>query len=306
MAIHQKTDFLYLVDLDQNLPGFRNFISCWIYKKNKQTLLIDPGPTSSIPVLEKALNELAVSRIDYILLTHIHIDHAGGTGLLLANYPEAKVLCHPKGIPHMINPDKLWTGSLKVLGKIAETYKKIIPVPQENIFFKNSINDAVKIEVIETPGHAMHHLNYLIGDYLFAGEVAGVHYPLEQGFYLRIATPPRFIYEIYRDSLYKAASLKSRAICFGHYGMLTNTKQVFDAAKEQLELWTRTTYRHYQKSTLVKAEHVFEEILATDLYLKAYEKLDPDIQDREKYFAINSINGMMEYLGRSKSTNHNQ
>ena len=112
MAIHKKSKNLFLIDLDQKLPGFRKFISSWLYTKDHKNIIIDPGPTSTIPVLEKALADLNIHKVDYILLTHIHIDHAGGTGLLLSKFPDSKVLCHPMGIPHMINPEKLWQGSL--------------------------------------------------------------------------------------------------------------------------------------------------------------------------------------------------
>jgi glyoxylase-like metal-dependent hydrolase (beta-lactamase superfamily II) len=306
MAVHKKTELLYLVDLDQELPGFRKFISCWIYKKSEYTLIIDPGPTSTIPVLEKALKELEIKKIDYILLTHIHIDHAGGTGLLLSKYPEAKVLCHTKGIAHMINPEKLWLGSLKVLGKIAESYKPVVAIPQDRIFFKNIVPDPIKIEVIETPGHALHHLNFLIDGYLFAGEVAGVNYPFRDQFYLRIATPPRFIYEVYKESLLKAAMLDSQAICFGHYDLSNNVKEVFNAAKDQLELWMETTRQSLQKNNSVIAEDIFEKIIESDPSTRAYKNLENDIQIREKYFALNSIKGMLEYIRHSKNTNHNQ
>ena len=149
---------LSCIDLDEpRLQGFTRFISSWLWQSEGLNFLVDPGPLSTIPHLLGELQKKGVARLDYILLTHIHIDHAGGTGELLRRYPEARVVCHPKGIRHMVNPEKLWQGSLKVLGHVAEVYGEIIAVPEENIFFADEVADG-RIKVYLTPGHAQHHL----------------------------------------------------------------------------------------------------------------------------------------------------
>lgn len=298
MSIYQKTDNLFLIDLDQQLEGFHKFISCWIYTKNDIIIIIDPGPASTIPVLVKALQKLHIHTIDYILLTHIHIDHAGGAGALLPKYPAARVICHPKAIPHMVNPEKLWQGSLEVLGSVAEAYQPIVPIAETKMSFQSKIivEDKLIIDVIETPGHAAHHMNFLIDGFLFAGEVAGVNFPLKNDFYLRIATPPRFIYDVYKNSLYKAAQLECDAICFGHYDMRSDVSRVFDAAKEQLHLWIETIRASYKRNNNVQPVEIFEDLLSTDRCMTTFKTLEPDIQKREQYFALNSIKGMLEYV----------
>ena len=153
-------DNLFCIDLDQpTLEGFRKFISAWLYRGNGFTLLVDPGPLSTIPHLRGELRRHGVERIDYVLLTHIHIDHAGGTGALLREFPEARVICHPEGIRHLVAPEKLWQGSRKVLGTLAEAYGEIVPVPQEKIGFEEEIG-ASGVRVFLTPGHAQHHCCY--------------------------------------------------------------------------------------------------------------------------------------------------
>ncbi|HXE95003.1 MAG TPA: MBL fold metallo-hydrolase, partial [Dongiaceae bacterium] len=105
-------DNLTCIDLDQpSLEGFRNFISSWLYRGEGFNLLVDPGPLSTIPRLIATLRSHGVERLDYVLLTHIHIDHAGGAGALLKEFPEAHVICHPDGIRHITAPEKLWEGS---------------------------------------------------------------------------------------------------------------------------------------------------------------------------------------------------
>ncbi len=297
MAIHKKKQNLWLIDLDQKLEGFRRFISCWIYSDGQTTFLVDPGPTSTITVLLAALKQLNINKVDYILLTHIHIDHAGGSGKLLNVFPEAQIICHERAIKHMVDPENLWQSSLSVLGKIAEEYGVIAAIPQNSISYQNEIkiND-LTIEVIETPGHAMHHLNYRVNGLLFAGEVAGVITPADS-FYLRIATPPKFVYEIYKESLFKAAALDCETICFGHYGLLSSgIDTFFKSAKEQLELWLEITRDQFLKNNTVKPDEIFNKLLVSDILLKSYKNLPADIQKREKYFAENSIKGMLGYI----------
>lgn len=301
MAVHKKSAYLWLVDLDQELDGFREFISCWIFKNDDMTFVVDPGPVSTIPVLLTALKDLSIKKIDFILLTHIHIDHAGGTGLLFQDFPEAQIICHDKGIAHMVHPEKLWKGSLKVLGKIAETYGPIYPIDRRYISFQEAIvTGKTKIKTIETPGHAAHHLNFLVEGYLFAGEVAGVNIPFKNELYLRIATPPKFVYEIYKASLVKASQLDCDVICFGHYDMRTDIRSVFNAALGQLEHWLESVKSYYSKFKTPDPANIFNELQTTDPLLKMYSSLDKDIRLREKYFAENSIKGMLGYLADQK------
>lgn len=302
VRIHEILDNLFLVDLDQDLEGFRQFVSSWIYRLAGQIIIIDPGPSSTIPILLKALHELKISRIDYILLTHIHIDHAGGTGLLVTRYPQVKVNCHPKGIPHMIDPQKLWEGSRQVLGKIAEAYGLVTPVSPANISWQQRMMiNGTEIKAIETPGHASHHVCYSAGDLLFAGEVAGVNVPLADGDYLRIATPPLFDYEIYKRSLFRASKIEARYLCFGHYGMRRDLKQVFNRAFEQLEIWMRIIKKQIKNNSIGKEDSVLEELLERDRSISHFSRLPADIQKREKFFCLNSIRGISGYQERKKS-----
>ncbi|MCK4536940.1 MAG: MBL fold metallo-hydrolase, partial [Desulfuromonadales bacterium] len=147
-------DNLTCIDLDQpSLEGFRKFISCWLYRDEAISFIVDPGPLSTIPHLVDALQKHGVKHLDYILLTHIHIDHAGGAGALFEHFPEARVICHPDGIRHMIEPEKLWQGSLKVLGTLAETFGEIIPVPKNRIGYDELIAES-GLRCFLTPGHA--------------------------------------------------------------------------------------------------------------------------------------------------------
>ena len=295
--IHECGNNLFLIDLDQPREGFRHFISSWILLGTCGAVLVDTGPRSTIPVLKQALRELGITKIPYILLTHIHIDHAGGTGLLMNNYPEAKVICHPKGIRHMVQPEKLWESSRQVLGPLAELYGEIAPIPPERIAFQDTVElESGPVKVLQTPGHAPHHLSFLAGDRLFAGEVAGVTCPVERGFYLRPATPPVFDLETQMRSLERVASLDISTVCLGDYGISRDPQSMFRHAKAQIPRWLGIMETHLREKSEISEEIVFKELLARDPCMQGYHLLSEDIRKREREFISNSIRGMKGYL----------
>ena len=301
MAVRQVRDNLYLIDLNGPLEGFRKFISAWVCRIDGVTLLVDPGPASTIPYLVERMDELGIRTIDYILLTHIHLDHAGGTGQLLQRFPDAKVNCHPKGIPHMVAPQKLWEESKKVLGKVAEAYGEMAPVPESNISSRERIDlGGISIEVIETPGHAAHHVSYRMGDILFAGEVGGVYVPLDKGFHVRPATPPPFQHEIFLDSIAKAAALDVSLVCLGHYGCRHDAAALFERARRQLDFWVATAERHFKAGSEPYEETVLADLIALDPDMAGWQSLPKDIQARERSFCINSIRGIRMYLAKEE------
>jgi glyoxylase-like metal-dependent hydrolase (beta-lactamase superfamily II) len=301
MAMQQIRDNLFLIDIDQALEGFRKFISAWLYRIDGAVLLVDPGPASTIPYLVGQLTLAGVEKVDHVLLTHIHLDHAGGIGRLLQHFPDAKVNCHPRGIPHMVAPQKLWEESKKVLGKVAEAYGEMAPVPESNITYSERIDaGAASIEVIETPGHAAHHVSYRVGDILFAGEVGGVYVPLFDGYYVRPATPPPFQHRTFLDSIAKAAALDVSLICLGHYGCRQDVADLFDRARLQLDFWVTTVERHFKAGIEPFEEAVLADLISNDPDMAGWQSLPKDIQARERHFCFNSIRGIRMYLKKEE------
>src|SRR5512135_1486126 len=123
---------LFLIDLQTG--GFKNLIASYVLK-GEQITIVETGPTSSIPNLLIGLEELDVKpdEVVYIALSHIHIDHSGGVGTLLKKLPNAKVIVHPRGAPHLIDPTRLWVASQETLGTVAELFGKPDPVPEDKI-----------------------------------------------------------------------------------------------------------------------------------------------------------------------------
>lgn len=292
-----KINYPVCIDLDQpTLTGFRQFISSWLYCGENFNLLVDPGPLSTIPHLVAELQRYGVKRLDYILLTHIHIDHAGGTGALLREFPAARVICHPDGIRHLVAPAKLWEGTRTVLGpQLAAAYGEIVPVPAENILFEEVIG-TTGVRAFLTPGHAQHHCCYLLADLLFAGEVAGVRCVVPNGILIRPATPPRFMLEIALASVERMIALKPRRMVFAHYGMVDTAGQHLAIARNQLLLWVKGATA---VATVAEAERegaFFAWLQEHDEHYRNMDQLPEDIRARERYFFGNTYRGMAEYV----------
>lgn len=290
---------LHLIPLDQDLPGFVSFIGSWIYR-DKKTFLVDVGPAATVPELMEALNTLDVKHIDAILLTHIHIDHAGGVGDISALFPRTPIVCHESGIRHLVDPSRLWQGSLKALGQTAQTYGPFRSV-FHHLLYNASSYTTQEILPIMTPGHAPHHVSYLLDSYLFAGEAGGIFIDIPgMNFYLRPATPPRFFFEIYIKSIDELMATRPSKICYGHFGIHEDAVGMLKAHKKQLFLWEKIIAdemtRHIKTNSIDFFESCLHRLLQEDPLLKCFSHFDKVTQVRERGFLQNSMKGFVEYL----------
>jgi glyoxylase-like metal-dependent hydrolase (beta-lactamase superfamily II) len=302
---------LDLIDLDQPLPGQREFISCWLERRPGLTFIVDPGPRSTAGYLVARLRAFGVTRLDWILLTHIHLDHAGGTAEVAAAFPEARVVCHANGRGHLVEPERLWEGSRAVLGGAATVYGEPAPVPAERFAAHDELTGAAftraGLAIVPTPGHAPHHLCFRHDGTLFVGEAAGTFIALpDGGRYLRPATPSRFYPAVALDSLDRLLALvpSPARVAFGHHGLAKGrTRELLNDARHQLERWL-TVLRHERRpeeqlgdgalGTLLA--RVQARLLAEDLHYARWAQLPEDIRERELAFTRQSLTGMIGFL----------
>ena len=300
MAIMESTrirryqDDLYLVSLPVPIAGFQGFVGAWVLTGD-QKVIVDPGPSVTIPALLESLAELDAGSPDLILLTHIHIDHAGGIGDLAEAFPRATVVCHPRATQHLIDPERLWQGSLQTLGDIARAYGPIRPLPAGQVLSSDQLR-APHIECIETPGHAVHHVSFLVDDLLFAGEVGGVHLPMDEvTVYLRPATPPRFFLETHLESIDRVLERMPRRICYGHIGLRHDAQEMLKAYRDQLLRWRQMIHPFFDgvqgAENLQTMQACSQYLLDNDPLLAGFVHLAPDVQQRERTFMLNSIKG---------------
>ncbi len=298
-TIWQVEEKLYLIGLSPPLPGFKHFIGVWLYT-GSPAFLVDVGPTATCSALLKALEKIRVRHLDYLLLTHIHIDHAGGIGAVSAAFPRARVVGHPKGLPHLIQPDRLWQGSLKALGPTAEAYGAIQAVAPDRVMATTDLDDP-RLGTIPTPGHSPHHVSYLLDDLLFAGEAGGVCLATDSGRpYLRPATPPRFYLDVTRASIDRLIARAPAKIAYSHFGLFAGAGALLKSHRRQLQLWEDVigrTLPHFEGDALVQA--CFDRLLQNDARLEAYSAMTAAEKNREDGFLYNSIRGFIGYLRES-------
>lgn len=296
--IRPVADHLYLIQLPVPIAGFEGFVTAWVYTGGP-VALIDVGPSSCKDSLLAALNDIGVRHLDWILLTHIHIDHSGAIGDIARVFPTTPVVCHRKAAEHLIEPQRLWEGSLKTLGDVAQRYGPITAVPEAQVLTVDRLNTP-GIVAVDTPGHAAHHCSYMLGDLLFAGEAGGVCLAVEQKrYYLRPATPPRFIMEIYLASIDRLIALEPQKICYGHVGMHPDAAAMLHAHSDQLQRWHQMVKPWYEADPAANDDTLsacLDFLLKNDPQLSAFSRLPPNDRDRETFFLRNSLKGYWGYF----------
>jgi len=291
---------LYLISVVPPIVGFEGFICIWLYRGEK-TFIIDVGPAVTSSSLINALKKLEVNRLDYIFLTHIHMDHAGGIGEIAKYYKETPIICHGDGISHLVDPERLVKGSIKILGETGRIYGPMQPVGQKRFIEADKFTSDL-IHPIITPGHSPHHVSYLIENYLFAGEAGGVFLSPGRGEkYLRPATPPRFFMKIYMNSLDKLIKSEAEIICYGHFGMAKGAVELLKQHREQMFLWHDIINTRYNES---KSDdyivNLTKQLLDADPLLEDFHQLKDDVKEREKNFIKNTIMGFTQFFLSNK------
>lgn len=236
---------IHMIDLhDLNMKGRTG---SYVIKENELTI-VETSASPSIPYLLKGLKRLNIdpSDIKYIIVTHIHLDHAGGAGLFLENCPNAKVIVHPKGYRHLANPEKLIAGARAVYGSdFDKLFNPILPIPEERLIAKADgdsleLSENCTLTFYDTPGHAKHHFSIYdpISNGVFTGDTTGVYYPelldCDVELYLPTTSPSQYDPTAMLKSVNQLRKLKPDYIYFGHFGKSSNPNETF----RQIEHWT--------------------------------------------------------------------
>ncbi|WP_010529226.1 MBL fold metallo-hydrolase [Lentibacillus jeotgali] len=222
------------------------------YVINEDALtLIETGPSPSVKYIKKGLDNLSFSLEDvqYIIVTHVHLDHAGGAGLLLKECPNATVVVHPKGARHLVNPKKLAAGARGVYGdSFTDLFDPIVPVPEDRLIEKGegatlTIGEKCTLEFLDTPGHARHHFSIYdpVTNGLFTGDTVGIRYKqlIDEGidFFLPSTSPNHFDPNAMHASIDRIRNMNLKRIYYGHFGMTENVNQALDQVSEWLDIF---------------------------------------------------------------------
>ncbi|WP_100012280.1 MBL fold metallo-hydrolase [Lentibacillus sediminis] len=274
--------------------------------------IVETGPSPSVKFVKQGLEQLGytLDQVRYIIVTHVHLDHAGGAGLLAKECPNAQVVVHPRGERHLADPRKLAAGARAIYGEsFSDLFDPVLPVPEERLLVKGQgdileIGPSCSLKFLDTPGHAKHHFSIYdpISNGMFTGDTAGIRYEqlIEEGIdlFLPTTSPNHFDPEAMQASIDRFAAMDLDRIYFGHFGMTVNPAD----ALEKVSIWLKVFVEEGRKA--VEEGKRFDE-LANRLLEHIKEELRengiPD--DHEAYVMLNldmqvSALGILDYFSR--------
>ena len=231
-----KTD---IITLDLNFQGKSQTIASYLIRHSSGVVLIESGPGSCLEELKTRLAAigLSVSDVTHVLLTHIHLDHAGGAGWLARQ--GAQIYVHPVGAPHMLNPEKLLASATRIYGdQMEKLWGEFLPVPADKLVIAKDgeeiVIDNLHFVPLDTPGHAEHHFVYLFEDTCFSGDIGGVRIPGFQ--YLRLPMPPPELhFGKWRESIARMKTAKFAQIAPTHFGIFDDPGWQLQAVERDLD-----------------------------------------------------------------------
>jgi glyoxylase-like metal-dependent hydrolase (beta-lactamase superfamily II) len=213
-------------------------IATGVYTSRDGVALVDPGPGSCLETLKASLSAQGIGTgdIESILVTHIHLDHSGATGLLVRDNPRIKVYVHERGAPHLVDPSKLVNSANQLWGVegVARLWGQVLPVPEPALTILRGgerIHAAARaLDVQYTPGHASHHVSYFDAKegLAWAGDTAGLRFTSPLVFTLPPTPPPDIDLEAWRESLGKLRAWKPETVFITHFGAYGNAAAHLD------------------------------------------------------------------------------
>ncbi|HEV8547851.1 MAG TPA: MBL fold metallo-hydrolase [Polyangiaceae bacterium] len=234
------------------------FASVHVIEHDGRAAIVDTGANSSVPLVMGALEELGIApaAVDLLFLTHVHLDHAGGAGLLLQQLPAARVIVHPRGAAHLVDPTRLEAATIAVYGAGAyqKLYGKLVPIPAERVQ-QTTDGERVRLgqqelSILHTPGHAMHHqvLFDPAAKAVFTGDTFGLSYreldTAAGAFVVPTTTPTQFDPEQLLGSVRRIAELAPEAAYLTHFGRVTGVTHLAARLCERIERFVGLAREH--------------------------------------------------------------
>jgi glyoxylase-like metal-dependent hydrolase (beta-lactamase superfamily II) len=248
-------DGITAIDTDYIRPGLA---AAHVIEHRGRAAFVDVGTNHSVPRLLAGLESLGIAReaVDFVLLTHVHLDHAGGAGALLRELPNARAIVHPRGAPHMTDPAKLIRASIAVYGEATyrALYGELVPIPRERMLL---MRDGERIDLagrelllLETPGHALHHQSIVDIRHgnLFTGDTFGLSYreldTAAGAFGVPTTTPTQFDPDQLVASIDRLLSFAPQAAYLMHYSRVTGLPRIAESLKSQIRALASIARRH--------------------------------------------------------------
>ena len=240
----------------------QDFAAIYLLRQNSKVAIIETGTKYSLPFVEKALMKSGLTLLDvsYVVPTHVHLDHAGGAGELMKQCVNARLVVHPRGARHLIDPCKLVAGAMAVYGeeKFKEYYGEIIPIDANRVTEADDNFildfDGRELRFIDTPGHARHH--FCIWDKttktMFTGDTFGISYRdldhQDDVYILPSTSPVQFDPEALTKSINRIMDFKPERVCLTHFSAIKPTKKVANKLIESIHFVSDLAIKHADKN----------------------------------------------------------
>jgi glyoxylase-like metal-dependent hydrolase (beta-lactamase superfamily II) len=290
------------------MGGYDGITAAYLIQSDRPTL-VETGAALSAAQVAQSLAALGIGANDLatIVVTHIHLDHAGGVGDLAAAFPNAEVVVHERGARHLVSPERLVASARRVYGDVMDTvFGDLLPTPAERVRALDDIDSidlggGRRLSSHWSPGHASHHVGLLDSETndLYVGDAAGVYVP-EADLVKPATPPPDFDLPVALASIERFRQLRPDRLLFSHYGPVTAIDETLDASVEELELWVEMT-RDVRRQGL-DLDHALAAVRDRTRDRYAAIEADPDL--RAKHELLNSdaanLNGILRWLDRTE------
>jgi glyoxylase-like metal-dependent hydrolase (beta-lactamase superfamily II) len=292
--------------IDTKMAGYQGITAGYLIRGSRPCL-VETGTAPSAPIVRTALASLGIGAEDLasVVVTHIHLDHAGGAGDIAAMYPKAEIVVHQRGARHLADPSRLMASAKLVYGDALDRlFGALAPVPADRIRALDDtgvvdLGDGRRLDSHYSPGHAKHHVGLIdsaSGD-LYVGDAAGVY--IQETGDLRPATPPPdFDLEVALGSLEKFRALRPTRLLFSHYGPVSDVPEILDRSAEEISVWVEDTRQ--ARNAGLDLDHAVAMVRKQTLsrYAAAADDADPAVAEKfeEISGAESNVGGIWHWL----------
>jgi glyoxylase-like metal-dependent hydrolase (beta-lactamase superfamily II) len=294
--------------IDTRMAGYQGITAGYLIRSSRPCL-VETGTSTSAPVVRAALASLGIGADDLatVVVTHIHLDHAGGVGDIAAMFGRAQVVVHEKGARHLADPRRLMASARMVYGDALDVlFGSMIAVDPERLRTLNEVGvidlgDGRRLESYYSPGHARHHVGLVDsanGD-LYVGDAAGVYVP-ETGDLRPATPPPDFDLEVALASIAKFVSLRPSRLLFSHYGPVSDVAATLERSAEEISVWVDST--RAARNAGMDLDHAVEAVRQRTMSRYRLSAPDADPLVTEKFEQISgaaaNVGGIWHWLDK--------
>ncbi len=310
----QATDITALghevFQVDTRMAGYDGITAGYLIRAGRPCL-VETGTAPSAPVVRDALAQLGIGPRDLatVVVTHIHLDHAGGVGDIAAMFPAAQIVVHQRGARHLADPSRLMASARLVYGDALDRlFGVLAPVPAERIVALDDhgtvdLGGGRRLDSHYSPGHAKHHVGLVDSDTgdLYVGDAAGVYLP-ETGDLRPATPPPDFDLDTALASLRTFAGLQPARLLFSHYGPVTPVSETLDRSAEEITVWVEETRQ--ARTAGLDLDHAVA--MVRERTKERYAAFNPDVDPAiaEKFDRVSgaaaNVGGIMHWLDKTE------